>query len=523
MAGVAVQHLALGLTLPQGMSGRAAGLRAETADVFLPRVLSNLAARLGERFGAESVIVLRSLRLACRVRPADLRDATQAERIAADIASQVAVGARRPSKGRAGQALLAEVQIYRGAAEYAAVRLIAAAGRHRAASGARESVAELWADPQVVPPALRGPVLADAQRLDGLPAVLARLSEGQLAGLVGAGPGPLGVTPPVFEALRLALAERRAARAGQDGGGPGRACRATAGAAPRDGGGPAGPPAGDAPAARPLRARQARPGPSDAPKPPPLPPGLTGLPLGDVRDVPPQGRAADGPRADSVGPGPAAADPPDDLEAGRAGPTAAPEPGVGAVLGSQWCGLLYLVNLSLRLGLPERLWQIGVEEGAALAAMLGRLCDPDDPAAQVLAAGFPRPPDPVPALADWAWHELSAGLLPRPVWGMAEDRVPAFDAALCGDGPLSLASWGAGVHLAASEHLLGHTLSLEEARALLRRSGQIVLTDRAVTVIQPVEAIDIDLRRAGLDADPGWLPWLGKTLSFRFVGGEEGT
>jgi len=41
-------------------------------------------------------------------------------------------------------------------------------------------------------------------------------------------------------------------------------------------------------------------------------------------------------------------------------------------------------------------------------------------------------------------------------------------------------------------------------------------------VIQPVEAIDIDQRRAGLDADPGWLPWLGKTLSFRFVGGEEG-
>jgi hypothetical protein len=180
------------------------------------------------------------------------------------------------------------------------------------------------------------------------------------------------------------------------------------------------------------------------------------------------------------------------------------------------------VNLSLRLGLPERLWQIGVGEGAALAAMLGRLGDPDDPAAQVLAPGFPRPPDPVPAVADWAWTELSAGLLPRPVWGMAEDRVPAFDVALRGEEPLSLASWGAGVHLAACEHLLGRTLSLKAARGRLRRSGQIVLTEQTVTVIQPVEAIDIDLRRAGLDADPGWLPWLGKTLSFRFVGGEEG-
>jgi hypothetical protein len=365
-------------------------------------------------------------------------------------------------------------------------------------------------------------VLSDAQRLGGLPAVLARLSESQLSGLVGAGPGPLGVTPPVFEALRLALAERRAAMAGQDGCGTVPVRRAKACVAPRDESGPAGPTAGDAPAAGPGRARRNRPGLSETPKPPPLPPGLTGLPSEDVRGGSPAGRAADGPWNDGVGPSPAPAEPPDASEAGRASPSAAPEPGDGAILGSQWCGLLYLVNLSLRLGLPERLWQIGVEEGAALAAMLGRLGDPDDPAARVLVQGFPRPPGPVPTPADWAWRELSAGLLPRPAWGMAEDRVPAFDAALRGEEPLSLASWGAGVHLAACEHLLGRALSLKAARALWHRPGQIVLTDQAVTVIQPAEAIDIDLRRAGLDADPGWLPWLGKTLSFRFVGGEDG-
>jgi hypothetical protein len=519
MAGVAVQHLALGLRLPQGMSGSAAGLRAETAEVFLPLVLAMLAARLGERFGAGAVIAIRSLRLACRVRPADLRDAAQAGRIAADIASQIAAGAQRPRKGRAGQALQADVQIYRGAAEYAAVRLIAAAGRHRAASGQRESVAELWADPQVVPPALHGTVLSDVQRLDGLPAVLARLSEGQLVALVGAGPGPLGVTTMVFEALRLALAERRAARAGQDGGGTEPARRAGAGAAPPDEDGQVGRSAGEVSLAGPGRARRGRPGQPGRPKPPP---GLAGVPPADVRGGLPEGRAAGGPWDNGAGPGPAPADPPGAAGTAPSLPQAAGEPEDGAVLGTQWCGLLYLVNLSLRLGLPERLWQIGVGEGAALAAMLGRLGDPDDPAAQVLAPGFPRPPDPVPAVADWAWTELSAGLLPRPVWGMAEDRVPAFDVALRGEEPLSLASWGAGVHLAACEHLLGRTLSLKAARGRLRRSGQIVLTEQTVTVIQPVEAIDIDLRRAGLDADPGWLPWLGKTLSFRFVGGEEG-
>jgi hypothetical protein len=522
MAGVAVQHLALGLTLPQDMSDRAGGLRAETGEVFLPRVLAILARRLGERFGPGSVIAIRSLHLACRVRPSDLRDPAHAERVAAAVASQVAVGAQRPRKGRAGQALQADVQIYRDAAEYAAVRLIAAAGRHRAASGQRESVAELWADPRVVPPALRGPVLSDAQRLGGLPAVLARLPESQLAALVGAGPGTLGHSTPVFEALRLALAERRAAGAGQEGGGTVPVRPAGAGIAPQDRDRPVDPSAGDAPATGPTRARRTSPGPSDTPEPPPLTPALTGLPPEDVRDGSPQSRAADRPWNECIGPGSAPVHSPDALGTERGRPSAAPEAGDGAILDSQWCGLLYLVNLSLRLGLPERLWQIGVEEGAALAAMLGRLGDPDDPAARVLVPGFPRPPDPVPIPADWAWHELSAGLLPRPAWGMAEDRVPAFDAALRGEGPLSLASWGAGVHLAACEHLLGRALSQETSRALWRHPGQIVLTDEAVTVIQPVDAIDIDLRRAGLDADPGWLPWLGKTLGFQFVSREEG-
>jgi hypothetical protein len=32
----------------------------------------------------------------------------------------------------------------------------------------------------------------------------------------------------------------------------------------------------------------------------------------------------------------------------------------------------------------------------------------------------------------------------------------------------------------------------------------------------PMEAIDIDLRRAGLDLDPGFLPWLGRKVEFVF-------
>ena len=30
------------------------------------------------------------------------------------------------------------------------------------------------------------------------------------------------------------------------------------------------------------------------------------------------------------------------------------------------------------------------------------------------------------------------------------------------------------------------------------------------------EHLDLDIRRAGLDIDPGWLPWLGRVVRFRY-------
>jgi len=30
------------------------------------------------------------------------------------------------------------------------------------------------------------------------------------------------------------------------------------------------------------------------------------------------------------------------------------------------------------------------------------------------------------------------------------------------------------------------------------------------------ERVDIDIRRVGLDIDPGWVPWLGRTVTFHY-------
>jgi hypothetical protein len=32
----------------------------------------------------------------------------------------------------------------------------------------------------------------------------------------------------------------------------------------------------------------------------------------------------------------------------------------------------------------------------------------------------------------------------------------------------------------------------------------------------PLASVDLALRRAGWDQDPGWLPWLGRSLRWRF-------
>ena len=53
-------------------------------------------------------------------------------------------------------------------------------------------------------------------------------------------------------------------------------------------------------------------------------------------------------------------------------------------------------------------------------------------------------------------------------------------------------------------------------RALVARPGQIAFTRTHLDVVLPLRELDIRVRRAGLDADPGWVPWLGRIVSFHY-------
>ena len=42
-----------------------------------------------------------------------------------------------------------------------------------------------------------------------------------------------------------------------------------------------------------------------------------------------------------------------------------------------------------------------------------------------------------------------------------------------------------------------------------RRRGEIVADPGWIEVRLPLDEVSVEVRRAGLDLDPGWIPWLG--------------
>jgi hypothetical protein len=51
---------------------------------------------------------------------------------------------------------------------------------------------------------------------------------------------------------------------------------------------------------------------------------------------------------------------------------------------------------------------------------------------------------------------------------------------------------------------------------LICRRGQICATRGWIRVILPADAADVTVRAAGLDLDPGWVPWLGVVVEYRY-------
>ena len=128
----------------------------------------------------------------------------------------------------------------------------------------------------------------------------------------------------------------------------------------------------------------------------------------------------------------------------------------------------------------------------------------------------------------WVLHSVAGSLVP------AEPDDPAllaFAGLLSTDEPPSLAwrpadqperdSITGHAHrwLTVTAHrLLGDgDCTAQTVERLLHRPGTIFAERGWIDIDMPLDNVDIDIRRAGLDIDPGWIGWLGSVVRFRYV------
>jgi len=60
------------------------------------------------------------------------------------------------------------------------------------------------------------------------------------------------------------------------------------------------------------------------------------------------------------------------------------------------------------------------------------------------------------------------------------------------------------------------SLRARSVRRALAIPGRLYVTSSHVDVVIPLDCIDLRVRRAGLDRDPGWLPSHGRVVYFHF-------
>lgn len=158
-------------------------------------------------------------------------------------------------------------------------------------------------------------------------------------------------------------------------------------------------------------------------------------------------------------------------------------------------GLLYLVNVANRIGVAERIVQErrlaersprwGLHQLAlALVAVTA-----SDPAALAFAGLLPEsdPPD--------------------------RDQPPASEAELCAIAELR------GELVRALRDVLDRPLDADAALIdfVCRRTAEIVADPGWLEVRLSLDDARTEIRAAGLDLDPGWVPWLGVVIKFVYA------
>jgi hypothetical protein len=498
----AVRRLDLTVAVAASERARASDDRARIEREVLPRLLAGFAESLRAHFGAGAIVAVKQLRVSWRVTRAHLEDADLPQRLGRELAGSiigrvVAVDLRRPPS-----AWGEEWVVFTSRAEQIAASLIEAAEDSGDAPRA-------WRYPRWDPGAAESLLLRAPE--PELEAVLVALEESGHAGRVVE-----SLSPSTLSALSARLASPRwpaiaaAARRLEEA-----LARPTAGS---EGSFEAAPPEGAAIGAE--RATRASPTGSASGRP------STVEVASGPASAEPRGKAGPSPAPALGGPQPQA-DPgrtPDDSSMPQTDPGAEPREPTG------FAGLFYLVGPILELDLAQHLWCAGAAERAFLLETARLLAGDDllsDPAAAAFAGVNPgdRPRlRRLPAWADAEVREKSLASLEARLRRRLDDPPgPGEVAAVLERAAASLppAADPLALHLAAAVCTF---FNLRRGRAcdepladILRLRGRLLSAEAVLKVVLPMEAIDLDLRRAGLDFNPGWVPWLERRVEICFV------
>ena len=162
------------------------------------------------------------------------------------------------------------------------------------------------------------------------------------------------------------------------------------------------------------------------------------------------------------------------------------------VWSTSWAGLPFFLVTAEEAGIPELLHADPALAGRplrwimhALAQRLVPLSE-DDPAALVLAGLHPSEPLPTEKTVPPSATELHSLREHAARWSKAVARR------------------------------LGREDEQLATLELAQRHGVVEGEPGLLEVVLRLDEVDIDVRRAGLDIDPGWLPWLGAIVRYRY-------
>jgi hypothetical protein len=199
-------------------------------------------------------------------------------------------------------------------------------------------------------------------------------------------------------------------------------------------------------------------------------------------------------------------------------------PAVRVEAETRWGGLLFLVNLLTQLELPSEL--LDAFPARPLHWTLHRLAlellplDPRDPAALAFA-GLPPDRDPPsqdePPAADEETAAIAA--VATRVTRALHERVAQEPVASTSPGTGEVASLSEPERASEPERLLSRPAedgrqATATLREVCRRDATVSADPGWIELRLRLDQVSVDVRRAGLDLDPDWVPWLGAVVRF---------